>query len=141
MSLELTFAMVKPDAVKAGNMGKILAAIEEGGFTIVRMQLGHMSPEVAQAFYAVHKDRPFFGELIEHITSGPVVIMALAKDNAIQAWRDLMGSTNPETAAEGTIRKKFGQNIGNNAVHGSDAPQTAMQELGMFFPEFFEEPK
>jgi nucleoside diphosphate kinase len=83
----------------------------------------------------------FNGELIEHITSGPVVIMALARDNAILAWRDLMGSTNPADAAEGTIRKKFGQNIGNNAVHGSDAPQTAMQELGMFFPEFFEEPK
>jgi nucleoside-diphosphate kinase len=141
MALELTFAMVKPDAIKAGNMGKILAMIEENGFTIVRMQLGHMSPEVAEAFYAVHKDRPFFGELIEHITSGPVVILALAKDNAIQAWRDLMGATNPETANEGTIRKKFGQNIGNNAVHGSDAPQTAAQELGMFFPEFFEEPK
>jgi len=141
MALELTFAMIKPDAIKAGNMGKILAMIEENGFTIVRMQLGHMSNEVAEAFYGVHKERPFFGELIGHITSGPVVILALAKDNAIQAWRDLMGATDPEKATEGTIRKKFGQNIGNNAVHGSDAPQTAAQELGMFFPEFFEEPR
>ena len=105
------------------------------------MQLGHMSKEVAEAFYGVHKDRPFFGELVDFITSGPVVILALAKENAIQAWRDLMGATNPELAAEGTVRKKFGQNIGNNAVHGSDAQQTAMQEIGMFFPEFFEEPR
>ena len=141
MALELTFAMIKPDAIRAGNMGKILAMIEENGFTIVRMQLGHMSKEVAEAFYGVHKDRPFFGELVDFITSGPVVILALAKENAIQAWRDLMGATNPELAAEGTVRKKFGQNIGNNAVHGSDAQQTAMQEIGMFFPEFFEEPR
>lgn len=141
MALELTFAMIKPDAIKAGNMGKIIAMIEENGFTIVRMQLGHMSKEVAEAFYGVHKDRPFFGELLNSITSGPVVIMALGKDNAIQAWRDLMGATDPLKANEGTIRKKFGQNIGNNAVHGSDAPQTAAQELGMFFPEFFEEEK
>lgn len=141
MALELTFAMIKPDAIKAGNMGKIIAKIEEHGFTIVRMQLGHMSKEVAEAFYAVHKDRPFFGELVDFIISGPVVIMALAKENAIQDWRDLMGATDPAKAAEGTIRKIFGQNIGNNAVHGSDALQTATQELSMFFPEFFEEPR
>jgi nucleoside-diphosphate kinase len=141
MSLELTFAMIKPDAVKAGHMGKILAMIEEHGFTIVRLQLGHMSKEVAEAFYSVHKERPFFGELVEFIISGPVVIMALAKENAIQEWRDLMGATDPEKAAPGTVRKAFGTSIGNNATHGSDAPQTAAQELGMFFPEFFEEQK
>ena len=141
MSLELTFAMIKPDAIKAGNMGKILAMIEEHGFTIVRLQLGHMSKEVAEAFYGVHKDRPFFGELVDFITSGPVVIMALAKENAIQEWRDLMGATDPLKAEPGTVRKVFGTSIGNNATHGSDAPQTAAQELGMFFPEFFEEQK
>lgn len=140
MALELTFGMIKPDAIKAGNMGNIISMAEQHGFTILRLQLGHMNKEVAEAFYSVHKDRPFFGELVEFITSGPVVIMALARENAIQEWRDLMGATNPEEAKEGTIRKKYGLNIGNNAAHGSDAPETAAQELGMFFPELFEQP-
>ena len=94
-----------------------------------------LDADKATEFYAVHKDRPFFGELVEFVTSGPVIIMALEKENAIKAWRDLMGATNPAEAAEGTIRKKFGTSIGNNAVHGSDAPETAKTELALMFPD------
>lgn len=132
--IEYTFAMIKPDAVEAKNSGKIIDAIEHHGFEIVRMEKVVITGDKARNFYGVHKERPFFGELVEFITSGPVIIMALQKDNAIKAWRDLMGATNPAQAAEGTIRKKFGTSIGNNAVHGSDAPETAKFELGLFFP-------
>lgn len=132
---EKTFAMIKPDAVKAGNTGKIIAMIEDHGFTIVRMEKTHLSTKKAQEFYAVHKARPFFGELVEFVTSGPVVVMALEKDNAVKAWRDLMGATDPLKAAEGTVRKLYGANIGSNATHGSDAPETAAQELALFFPD------
>jgi len=132
---ELTFAVIKPDAVKAGNIGGIIDLIEKNGFEIVRMHKGVISRELAERFYAVHKERPFFGELVEFISSGPSIVMALRGDNAIAAWRDLMGATDPAAAAEGTIRRLYGANIGNNATHGSDAPDTAAYELGLFFPE------
>jgi len=133
MNTELTFAMIKPDAVRAKNTGKIIDMIEQNGFEIVSIQKGQLDKEIAQEFYAVHKDKPFFKEAIEFITSGPVVVMALEKENAIRDWRNLMGATDPMQAAPGTIRKLFGTNIGSNAVHGSDALETAMDELALFF--------
>jgi len=132
--VEKTFAMIKPDAVKNKVVGKIITMIEDNGFDILRMRKVELTADKATEFYAVHKERPFFGELVEFVTSGPVIIMALEKDNAIKAWRDLMGATNPAEAAEGTIRKKFGTNIGSNAAHGSDAPETANTELALMFP-------
>jgi nucleoside-diphosphate kinase len=132
--MQKTFAMIKPDAVAAKNAGKIIDIIEKNGFNIVRMEKVQLTKEKAAEFYAVHKERPFFGELVEFVTSGPVIIMALEKENGIAAWRDLMGATDPLKAAEGTLRKMFGKNIGNNATHGSDAPETAQVELGLFFP-------
>ncbi len=133
MAQETTFAMIKPDAVAAKNSGKIIDMIEHNGFTITGMQKINMSKEQAHQLYAIHKDKPFFGEMVEFITSGPLIIMALKKENAIKAWRDLMGATNPAQAEEGTVRKKFGKSIGENATHGSDAAQTAQEELGIFF--------
>ncbi|HZW61812.1 MAG TPA: nucleoside-diphosphate kinase [Candidatus Babeliales bacterium] len=134
-SMEMTFAMIKPDAVKAKNSGKIIDMIEHHGFNIVRMEKVVINADKAKTFYGVHKERPFFGELVEFVTSGPVVIMALEKNNAVKDWRELMGATDPAKAAEGTIRKKFGTNIGNNAIHGSDSPENAKIELGLFFPD------
>ena len=134
-SMERTFAIIKPDAVRAKNSGKIIDLIEANGFEIIRMEKIQMSKDTAKNFYGVHKDRPFFGELVDFITSGPVIVLALEKEGAIKAWRDLMGSTNPEQAAEGTVRKLYGTNIGNNATHGSDAPETAKIELALFFPD------
>lgn len=133
--MELTFAMIKPDAIAAKNSGKIIDLIENNGFEIVGMRKTRLSAADAQRFYAVHKERPFFGELVSFVTSGPVILLALEKEGAIKAWRDLMGATNPAQAAEGTIRKLFGTSIGNNATHGSDASETAKLELGQFFPE------
>lgn len=133
--MEYTFALIKPDAVRARNSGKIIDTIEQHGFTIVRMEKVVLDADKAESFYGVHKSRPFFGEMIEFITSGPVIIMALEKDNAIADWRKLMGATDPQKADQGTIRKSFGANIGNNAVHGSDAPETAREELALFFPD------
>lgn len=139
MSNELTFALIKPGAVGRGHTGDIINRIEKEGFNIVAMQKGQLHDEMAEEFYGVHRERPFFGELIEHITSGPVVAMVLEKENAIQAWRDLMGDTNPETAADNSLRKLYGKHIGDNGTHGSDAPETAVDEVGLFFPEFLEE--
>lgn len=133
--MEQTFAIIKPDAVAAKNAGKIIDMIESNGFNILRMDKVHWDKSDAEQFYAIHKERPFFGELVEFMTSGPVVMMVLEKNNAIAAWRDLMGATNPAQAAEGTIRKLFGANIGNNATHGSDAAETANLEIGQFYPE------
>lgn len=132
--LERTFAMIKPDAVAAGNTGKIIDLIESKGFTIVGMEKTKLSKDKASLFYAVHKERPFFGELVDFVSSGPVVLLALEKDNAIKAWRDLMGATDPRKADVGTIRNLFGTHVGENATHGSDAPETAEQELALFFP-------
>lgn len=132
--LERTFAMIKPDAVAAHNTGKIIDLIESKGFTIVGMEKTKLSKDKASLFYAVHKERPFFGELVDFVSSGPVVLLALEKDNAIKAWRDLMGATDPRKADVGTIRNLFGTHVGENATHGSDAPETAEQELALFFP-------
>ncbi|MFC1845507.1 nucleoside-diphosphate kinase [Candidatus Dependentiae bacterium] len=132
---EKTFAMIKPDVVRSRSVGKIIDMIEQNGFTILRMEKMKLSREKAEEFYAVHKEKPFFGELVDFIISGPVVAMALEKDGAITAWRELMGTTNPEQAAPGTVRQQFGTDIGQNAVHGSDAPETAEVELKIFFPD------
>ncbi|MCK4499185.1 nucleoside-diphosphate kinase [Candidatus Babeliales bacterium] len=135
MSIERTYAMIKPDAVIAKNDGKIIDIIEHSGFEIIAMKKIRFSPELAESFYAVHKAKPFFGELVEFLSSGPVIAMILEKESAIQAWRDLMGATDPEKAEEGTIRKLFGTNVGINAVHGSDATETAQEECSLIFPE------
>ena len=132
---EKTLAIIKPDAVRAGYTEKIIDMIEDQEFDILCMQKMHLTRDQAEEFYAVHKDRPFFGELVELMTSGPVLVMALEKDDAIKAWRDLMGATDPAQAQEGTIRKKFGKNIGENATHGSDLPENAVTEVKFFFPD------
>lgn len=131
--MERTFGIVKPDAVAAGNMGKILDIIEANGFKVAGLKKIHMSKKTAQQFYAVHKERPFYDDLTTFMSSNPCVVMVLEKENAIKAWRDLMGATNPAAAAEGTLRKQFGKSIDHNAVHGSDAPETAAQEVAFFF--------
>ncbi len=130
---ERTFAIIKPDAVAAGNADKIMDMIKDNGFTIVEKLTITMPLEDAKKLYDIHKERPFFGEMLEFITSGPVVIMALEKDNAIKAWRDLMGATNPADAVQGTVRKLFGTDIGTNAAHGSDSADNAKAELAIFF--------
>lgn len=132
---QITFAMIKPDAVAARNTGNIIKMIEDHGFEIVRMLKGRLHEKDAETFYAVHKDKPFFGELVKFVTSGPIVIMALEKENAIADWRALMGATDPRKAEAGTVRHTYATDISNNAVHGSDAPETAIQELSLFFPE------
>ncbi len=131
--IEQTFAMIKPDAVKEKNTGRILTLIEDSGFDILRMHKVMLTKEGAERFYAVHKDKPFFNELIEFVTSGPVLIMVLEKDNAITEWRKLMGATDPAKADEGTIRSLYAESIGKNAVHGSDSKETAQEELSLFF--------
>ena len=129
----LTFGIIKPDAVRAGNQGKIIDRILAAGFKIRGMKLIHQSIGQAEGFYAVHKERPFFGELTEFMSSGPCVVLALEKENAVKAWRDLMGATNPAEAAEGTLRKEFASSIGENAVHGSDSEENAAIEVAYFF--------
>ena len=133
--VEKTFAIIKPDATAAGYSGQIINIIELNKFTIARMQKLQLSPAQAEQFYAIHKERSFFRELVDYMISGPVIVMALEKENAIQDWRDLMGATDPKKAAPGTMRKMFGTSIGNNATHGSDAAETAKVELKFFFPE------
>jgi len=131
--MERTFAIIKPDAFAAGNAGKIIARIYEEGFKIVGIKKLYMSEKEAEGFYHAHKEKPFFGELTGFMSSGPCIVMALEAEGAIKKWRDLMGATNPADAAEGTLRKEFGSSIGENATHGSDAPETAAFELGYFF--------
>ena len=133
MSVQRTFGIIKPDAVAKGHTGNILAAIEKNGFKIVGLRRTQLSQTQAEAFYAVHKERPFYHGLVKFMTEGPVVVMVLEKENAVLAWRELMGATNPEKAAEGTIRKMYAENIERNASHGSDAPETAAQEIPFFF--------
>ena len=133
--MEKTFGIIKPDATAAGNTGKILDSIESNGFRIIGLKKILMSKKTARQFYAVHKERPFYNDLTDFMSSGPCLVMVLEKDNAIKAWRELMGATNPAAAAEGTLRKRFGASIDNNAVHGSDAPETAIQEIAFFFAE------
>ncbi len=132
--MERTFAIIKPDAVKARYTGRIIQRIEEAGFTIRAMELRHLSVPEAEGFYAVHRERPFFASLTTFMSSGPCVVMALEAEDAIRKWRTLMGETDPAKSDAGTIRKEFGASIENNATHGSDAPETAAFELGYFFP-------
>jgi nucleoside-diphosphate kinase len=131
--MERTFAIIKPDAVETRKAGKILARIEEAGFTVRAMRLQHLSKKEAEGSYAVHRERPFFGELTTFMSSGPCVLLCLEAPDAIRKWRDTMGVTDPGKAAAGTLRKDFGESIGRNATHGSDAPETAAFELGYFF--------
>jgi len=131
--LQRTLAIVKPDGVERGVAGQVIARIENEGFRIVAMRLHRLSRSEAEGFYAVHKERPFFKDLVAFMTSGPVVLMCLERDNAIAHWRETMGATDPAKAAEGTIRKLYATNIEKNTVHGSDAPETAAFELGWFF--------
>lgn len=133
MGLERTFAMIKPDAVSAGHTGDILNMIEQNGFRIIALKMLRIGKPEAEAFYAVHRERPFFNGLVTFMTEGRVVVMVLEREDAIARWRELMGATNPANAAEGTIRKRFAENIERNSVHGSDAPETASQEIPFFF--------
>ena len=131
--MERTFAIIKPDAYKAGNAGKIVARIYEEGFKIVGLKKLYLSKVEAEGFYYVHKEKPFFDELTEFMSSGPCIVMVLEVEGAIKKWRDLMGATNPEDAEEGTLRRQFGTFVGENATHGSDAPETAAFEISYFF--------
>ena len=131
--VQRTLAIVKPDGVLRGVAGQVIARIEKEGFRIVAMRLHQLTRNEAEGFYAVHKERPFFKDLVAFMTAGPVVLMCLERDNAIAHWRETMGATDPAKAAEGTIRKLYATNIEKNTVHGSDAPETAAFELGWFF--------
>ena len=128
-----TLIMIKPTAARKGYIGPIMAKINEGGFKIHAMKYMQLSLEQARAFYAVHKDRPFYGELTEFMSSGPIVAAILGKENAVEAWRNYIGATNPAEAAEGTIRKLYGTSLGENAVHGSDSDENAEIESNFFF--------
>ena len=131
--MERTFAIIKPDAVDRRLIGKILSRIEDAGFTVRGMRMQHLTRKEAEGFYAVHRERPFFGGLTEFMSSRPVVLLALEAPDAIKKWRNLMGATDPGKADAGTLRKDFGSSIERNATHGSDAPDTAAFELGYFF--------
>ncbi|HBL98027.1 TPA: nucleoside-diphosphate kinase [Candidatus Dependentiae bacterium] len=133
--MERTFAIIKPDAIAGGHTGEIIKIIELNGFSIVRMEKKSLTRQEAESFYGVHKGKPFFLELVHYITSGPVVVMALERENAIQEWRNLMGATDPIKATVGSLRKMFGKHIGSNVTHGSDASETAAQELKFFFSD------
>jgi nucleoside-diphosphate kinase len=134
--MERTFAIIKPDAVERGLAGKIISRIEEKGFKIAGMKKIKMTVEQAEGFYYVHRERPFFKDLCSFMSRSPVIVMCLAKENAIADWRTLMGATNPANAEPGTIRKDFAVNIEENSAHGSDAPETAAFEIPYFFNAF-----
>lgn len=129
----LTFGIIKPDAVRGGKFGTIIQRILDNEFKIRAMKLKHLSLKEAQGFYEIHKERPFYGELTEFMSSAPCIVLALEKEGAVKAWRDLMGATNPAEAAEGTLRKEFAASIGENAVHGSDSEENAAIEIAYFF--------
>jgi nucleoside-diphosphate kinase len=133
LALERTFAIIKPDAVGSGQQGEILARIHNAGFTIVAIKSMRLTKEEAGGFYAVHHERPFFGELTEFMSSGKIFAMVLEAEGAIARWRDTMGATDPKKAAPGTIRHDLGTSIGSNCTHGSDAPESAAFEIGYFF--------
>ena len=140
--MEHTLSIIKPDAVEKQHIGDIMARFEKAGIRIVGIKMLHLSKEQAGEFYAIHKERPFYGELVEFMTSGPVVVMVLEGENVIARNRELMGATNPKEAAAGTIRADFAESIDCNAVHGSDSPQTAATEIPFFFkPEEIHAPK
>ena len=131
---ERTFTIIKPDSVEKGNSGKIIAHLEGAGFTILAARMTHLSTRQAQAFYAVHHERPFYNDLVTYMTSGPVWVMALERDQAVPTLRRVMGATNPVDADEGTVRKIYGESIERNAIHGSDSPENAAIEISFFFP-------
>jgi nucleoside-diphosphate kinase len=133
MAIERTFSIIKPDATARNLTGAVNAVIEKAGLRIVAQKRIRMTREQAETFYAVHRERPFFRELVEFMISGPVVVQVLEGENAILRYRDIMGATNPANAAEGTIRKLYAGSVGENSVHGSDAPDTAAQEIAQFF--------
>jgi nucleoside-diphosphate kinase len=135
MAIERTFSIVKPDAVAKNIIGKIYSRFEEAGLRIVASKMLQLSREQAGEFYAVHKERPFYNDLIDFMTSGPVMVQVLEGENAIAKNREVMGATNPKDAAPGTIRADFAETVDENAVHGSDAPETAAVEIAFFFPE------
>jgi nucleoside-diphosphate kinase len=135
MAIERTFSILKPDATERNLTGAINAIIEKAGLRIVAQKRVRISREQAEKFYAVHRERPFFGELVDFMTSGPVVVQVLEGDNAIAKYREVMGATDPAKAAAGTIRKTHAKSIGENSVHGSDAPETAVREIAQFFSE------
>lgn len=135
MAAERTLSIVKPDAVAKNIIGEIYARFEKSGLRIVAARMLHLSREQAEAFYAVHKERPFFGELVDFMTSGPIMVQVLEGENAIARNREVMGATNPKDAAPGTIRADFAREVTENAVHGSDAPETAAQEIAFFFED------
>ena len=135
MKTNQTFTMIKPDAVGNGHIGAILNKIAEAGFTFKALKMTRLSQTAAEAFYAVHNERPFFNELVSFMTSGPIVAAVLEKDNAVDDFRTLIGATNPEEAAVGTIRKSFAMSVGENAIHGSDSDENAAIEIAFHFPE------
>ncbi|MFW5876596.1 MAG: nucleoside-diphosphate kinase [Myxococcota bacterium] len=136
MALERTLGLIKPDAVEKKRVGDIIAMIEESGLDVIALRMTRLSRPQAEAFYAVHRERPFFGELVQFMSRGPIVAMVLQGEDAVARWRDRMGATDPAKADEGTIRKKHGADVGENAVHGSDAPETARNEVSFFFPGY-----
>jgi len=136
MTRQRTLSIIKPDAVEAKHTGKIIAHLLESGFSILAMKQTHLTRVQAEGFYAVHRARPFFEELVTFMTRNPVVVMVLEADDAIAKYRDVIGATDPEQAAGGTIRKLYGKSKGENAMHGSDAPETAAFEIGHFFPGY-----
>ena len=133
MSLHKTFAMIKPDGVIDKHAGQIISLIEYNGFVIRKLEKRHLSVDDVKTFYAMHKERPFFNDLVAYISSGPVILLALEKKEAVNEWRHLIGATNPTDAAVGTIRKMFAESIGRNVVHGSDSEESAERELCFFF--------
>ena len=133
MPLERTFSIIKPDAVAAGQAGEILAMIQAAGFKVLALRMTRLTETQAGAFYAVHRERPFYAGLVEFMTEGPIIVMALEREDAVKGLREVMGATNPANAAEGTIRKRFAANIERNCIHGSDAAETAEVELRFFF--------
>jgi nucleoside-diphosphate kinase len=133
MTGKITFTMIKPSAFAAGYTGNILAKIEEGGYKIVALKKVLLSKELAGHFYEMHKERPFYGELTDFMSSGPIIAAVLEKENAVEAFRKFIGATDPAKAEEGTIRKLYGKNLGENAVHGSDSDESAEREAGFFF--------
>ena len=131
--MERTFSIIKPDAVRRNLIGEINAMLEKAGFKIIAQKMLHMSKEKAMGFYLVHKDRPFYDELTDYMSSGPVVVQVLEKENAVSDYREIMGATNPANAAEGTIRAKYALSVGENSVHGSDSLENAKNEINYFF--------
>ncbi len=131
---ERTFAIIKPDAVEGGHVGDILSRIEREGFRILALRMRHLTRRDAEGFYAVHRERPFFADLTAFMSSGPCVTLVLERDDAIARWRAVMGATDPAKAADGTLRRSFATNVERNAVHGSDAAETAAAEIAYFFP-------